>query len=165
MFSRAQYRVRQFLVALRPRVAPADYELVEHLLTPPLRPLFYAMTLRDQQHAIAVCRLLLQAGCRDNDLLAAALLHDIGKGRPRLWQRVVYVLLQATVPGLVEVLAQRALLGFTWLQHFRDHEQRGAALVAAAGGSGTLIRLLGGSPATFSENFRLVLLRSADDAC
>lgn len=163
--SRLYYRTRQFVGALRPRVDAADYVLVENLLERSLVPLFYGMSRRDQRHALDVCQLLLRAGCRHTDLLAAALLHDVGKGRPWLWQRVAYVVLTAAVPSLVDWLACSPCPAFAWLHRLHSHEVRAAAMIEAAGGSEALRRLVGGSAATPAENFRLLLLRAADDAC
>ncbi|MFZ5809131.1 MAG: HD domain-containing protein [Chloroflexota bacterium] len=48
----------------------------------------------EQAHALRVCKLLLHEGEREADLLAAALLHDIGKSLYplRIWERVWIVL-------------------------------------------------------------------------
>ena len=81
MLSRAWHRIRQFFGALRPRVRDDERAEAYRWLSPAEQALFETMTLRDQQHGIVV----LAAGARespgdDRDLLAAALLHDCGKG-------------------------------------------------------------------------------------
>ncbi|MDQ6661707.1 MAG: HD domain-containing protein, partial [Chloroflexota bacterium] len=46
-------------------------------------PLFRMMSNADQQHSLRVCRGLQAIGCTEEDMLAAALLHDIGKAQRR----------------------------------------------------------------------------------
>jgi hypothetical protein len=69
-------------------------------------PLFAAMPVADRRHGLDVARRLLATGHDDPDLLAAALLHDAGKGgRLRLWHRVSGVLLEAFAPRILARLA------------------------------------------------------------
>ena len=56
--------------------------------------------LRDQQHGIHVYRHVRRRGCRRwPALFAAALLHDCGKGRVTMWQRIAHVCLGGSLPG------------------------------------------------------------------
>jgi len=105
----AIYRVRQFLRAAVTRVRPAavDEDLLNQVLPPQAVDLFLAMPGYDRQHAMAVFQALRAAGHDEPDLLAAALLHDVGKSgsrvaRIRIWHRVATVLLRAFWPGAVE---------------------------------------------------------------
>ncbi|HZP25881.1 MAG TPA: HD domain-containing protein [Dehalococcoidia bacterium] len=158
--ARPLYRTRQFLGALRPRVSAAELEDAKRFLGPQLFALFSSMMLRDQRHSLDVFRLLDDQGCHDNDVLAAALLHDVGKGRVRLWERVVYVLAGALARPLQSRLGNGA-------KRLRDHAAIGAVQVAAAGASPQLVRLVAEhedrqlSP----SDAPLRLLRSADDSC
>jgi hypothetical protein len=70
-------------------------------------PLFETMSAADQQHALRVCRGLQARGCAETDLLAAALLHDIGKagGRVPFWTRPVIVIGKVCFPRLLARLA------------------------------------------------------------
>jgi hypothetical protein len=84
-------------------------------------------------------------GCTDTDLLAAALLHDGGKGagRVRLWVRPPFVLLYRLAPGLLRWLARRPTPFFrrpfyaAW-----HHAAIGAELAAAAGLSERTVLLI-----------------------
>jgi len=111
-------------------------------LGPALWALFDSMCRRDQRHCLDVYQALRRQGCRDEELLKAALLHDIGKGRSagaqvRLWHRVGYVLLAALAPGLLERLAHNGGLGA--LHH---HAERGALLAAEAGAPQAVVALI-----------------------
>ena len=105
----ARYRVWQMWRALFPgRLDAADRAILEQTLPPAGRALFAAMAANDQRHSLAVFRALRARGCDDAELLAAALLHDSGKGsgRVRLWMRPTVVLLRACAPGLLRWLAR-----------------------------------------------------------
>jgi hypothetical protein len=64
--------------------------------------------MQDQRHALAVYRTLYQAGHTDPELLAAALLHDVGKAAAQLpaWRRAIIVLLDRFAPRLLARLSQ-----------------------------------------------------------
>lgn len=67
------------------------------LLTAEECALFLAMEPRDRRHSMDMVRWLRAhpavSGPTSDEVLAAALLHDIGKGRLRVWDRVAFVLL------------------------------------------------------------------------
>lgn len=157
---RAWHRVRQFFGALRPRVTPADRaEAYGYLVTPPLRALFESMMLRDQEHGLAVMRRVrAQAGEGDTALPTAALLHDCGKGRVALWQRVAYVLL-GVAPGLRRRLAGGR--GAMW--RLLHHPALGAHLAAAAGAEADVVRMIREQEAAGADG-RLAILQAADEA-
>lgn len=108
MIETARYRVRQFFRALTARVSDQELEQVAHILTPAALTLFRSMSAQDQRHALEVCRTLIRAGHANSQLLAAALLHDVGKAAARLssWQRAVIVLLERFAPRLLARLSQ-----------------------------------------------------------
>jgi hypothetical protein len=120
-----------------------DYREVERWLPAPAIPLFRSMSQADQQHSLRVCRGLQARGCMERDMLAAALLHDVGKagGRVPFWTRPVIVLgkalrpqwvLHVTVaPEIVEradIPRWRRALSYAWW-----HAEIGAQLAARVG--------------------------------
>ena len=109
----ALYRVQQFVRASRAwfRSGDGDVEFAARYLPPAALDLFQAMPRYDQQHALNVCHTLDRQGHVDNDLLAAALLHDAGKSVAQgasvgLWHRVAVVLIRIFWPSLLDRLAK-----------------------------------------------------------
>ncbi len=103
-----RYRVRQFFRALTARVSEEELEQAAGILTPASLALFRSMATQDQRHALDVCAALRQAGHSDPDLLAAALLHDVGKSAGQLsaWHRAIIVLLERFAPRLLARLSR-----------------------------------------------------------
>lgn len=170
--TRAYYRVWQVKEALTGRLSGDDRWLVQAVLTPAQQVVFDSMLPRDQRHGVRVCRTLRAWGWEDRDLLVAALLHDVGKGRGvRLWNRVVYVVLAAVAPRLLAQLANVAADSASWrsgLIALRHHAERGADMARRAGCSEATVRLVrlhesGNIPAAADP--ALAALRAADDAC
>jgi hypothetical protein len=143
-------QVRQQLGFVAP-LTLADNAEVAHWLPTSALPLFQRMSRADQKHSLRVCRGLLARGCSDKDMLAAALLHDVGKaeGRVPFWTRPAIVIGRRIAPRLLTRLAVcplnagnagnvedagkskarwRRSLGFAWW-----HAEVGAELAAAAG--------------------------------
>jgi hypothetical protein len=89
-----KYRVWQFWNALVSQPDQQDYSVVERILPAELKALFYQMSKAEQAHSIRVCKTLIADGENEIDLLAAALLHDIGKTLYplKLWERIWIVL-------------------------------------------------------------------------
>ena len=73
--------VRRFLGSLSPRpLAPADDDWATSKLGPGERQLWQRMSRADQKHSVGVARLVAaQVGEDERPILAAALLHDVGK--------------------------------------------------------------------------------------
>jgi hypothetical protein len=158
----AIYRVRQFAQAVGAWFRPgsADGDLVARYLTPQAYALFRTMPRYDQQHALRVACSLQEQGLADPDLLAAALLHDVGKSasclpgapgrtnapkatRLRLWHRVATVLMRALWPGLLERIG-RDKPG-SWRRAFyvqQHHAALGADLALQAGCSARAAALI-----------------------
>ncbi|TMD68035.1 MAG: hypothetical protein E6I91_05425 [Chloroflexi bacterium] len=96
-------QVREQLGFVEP-LSEQDYNEVAALLpTVAALSLFRTMTPADQQHSLRVCRRLQARGCKDKDMLAAALLHDVGKaqGRVPFWTRPAIVLGKKLAPHLL----------------------------------------------------------------
>jgi len=165
MLGRASHRVRQFAGALRPRVTPRERFEAYAWLDGPQRRIFESMTLRDQQHGIVVWRRVrASAAADDRALFAAALLHDCGKGRIELWQRVVHVALGAVAPPLQRAIAAQE--GAPWRQAFWrlvHHPELGARMVADAGGDPDVVRMIREQDVVPADA-RLALLQAADEA-
>jgi hypothetical protein len=163
--SRSLYRSRQFFGSLRPSLDDSAKAKALAALSPGERDLFDSMMLRDQRHCLDVYQLLLEQGHTDKDLLAAALLHDCGKGRIALWHRVVYVLLDATYPAALDRLA-RPGDGLVWreaLYRCKHHSRLGADLASKAGSSEKTVALIRGDTSSWFEA-PLAALEAADDA-
>jgi hypothetical protein len=111
--SKALYRTRQFWQALRAAPAPEDLVRVQGFLSPKLFEVFCRMSQSEQAHSIQVFNKLVAQGESNPDLLAAALLHDVGKSRFPLavWERVAIVLVRAFSKNLAERLGDLNKLG------------------------------------------------------
>jgi hypothetical protein len=134
------WQVRQQLGFVVP-LSTAEYSQVVQWLPNSALPLFQTMSDADQRHSLRVCQGLLDRGCVDRDLLAAALLHDVGKaqGRVPFWTRPVIVLGKLFAPRLLSSLTVYPYEGITipvWQRFLSNawwHAEIGANLAAAAG--------------------------------
>jgi hypothetical protein len=136
------WQVRQQIGSSTPLSPEEDVE-VASWLPPSAFTLFKTMSPADQQHSLRVCRGLQHNDCQDPDMLAAALLHDVGKaqGRVPFWTRPAIVLGKAFAPAHLKRLAVapsalpsqgaprwRRSLSYAWW-----HAEVGAELATAAG--------------------------------
>jgi hypothetical protein len=123
------------------------------------------MPVADQRHALDVVARLERAGETDPDLLAAALLHDTGKGRRvRLWHRVAVVLLGAVGPGVLTRLAVEDPGSWRYPFWVHLHHAELSARAAVAAGCGPRVAaFIAGDPS--GPDARLAAaLRTADAA-
>jgi hypothetical protein len=156
-------RVAQFIGHLTARVGAEEESLAWRVLPGAARPLFAAMPVADRRHAIDVARHLLAAGHDDDELLAAALLHDAAKGhRLRLWHRVGGVLLEALAPSLLHRMASAdpASRGYPW-HLYLHHDALSAQAALAAGCSPRTADLIRGEAA---DRDAQAALKAADEA-
>ena len=132
------WQVRQQLGSAPPLTSKEQLEVARWLPASAL-PLFQSMSRADQQHALRVCRGLQARGCANQDMLAAALLHDVGKARGNVpfWTRPLIVLGKRLAPRLLARLAVhpraaqsrwRQALGYAWW-----HAEIGADMAAQVG--------------------------------
>ena len=141
-FTRARYRVSQFLRGWRAAVTPADCALVRETLPPPAAALFERMPRDAQAHSLRVLKELQASGETSPDLAAAALLHDVGKVAADdagaylgLWLRGPLVLLEAWRPQWLAAWAApdpAPTLRYALYVHLH-HPQIGAQWAAEAG--------------------------------
>ncbi|MFQ5401462.1 MAG: HD domain-containing protein [Anaerolineae bacterium] len=131
------YRLQQFwrIVTADPLSASAQQE-VSTVLSRAEEALFYRLTLSDQWHSIRVLRALRADGHTETALLAAALLHDVGKTRfpLSLWDRTLIVLAQALLPGKIAAWGAADPVG--WRRPFvikMQHPEWGAEMAREAG--------------------------------
>jgi hypothetical protein len=103
------------------------------------------MSASDQHHSVLLYRALCGRGCADKEMLAAALLHDSGKGagRVRLWVRPLVVLSRAFAPAMLSWLARDDRSWWRRPFYFACHHAAiGADLAAVAGLSERTVLLI-----------------------
>jgi hypothetical protein len=130
------YRARQFWDALKTSPTAEDLDQARKTLTPTLMELFLQMDAGEQVHSIRVFKKLSKTNDNPPDLLAAALLHDVGKSRYplRLWERVLVVVGQVLFPEKAKDWGKSEPLG--WKRAFvvaDRHTDWGAELALGAG--------------------------------
>lgn len=141
---RAWYRARQFGNVFRSRLSAAA-DLLRQTLKPAQQRLFAAMPPVAQRHHLDVCLDLQRQGWDDPEVLAAALLHDVGKGALGAWERAVIVVIQNLAPALIASVSRYRGPGrgpLAWLSVQAGPAERGAALVAAAGGAQRTVEII-----------------------
>lgn len=165
MLARLRHRLGQFFGAFRPRVSTGERADAYRYLATGEQRLFETMMLRDQQHGIEVFRRVRAATAADDrPLFAAALLHDCGKGRVAIWQRVAHVMLGVAAPGLRRRIADEH--GAGWRRAFWRllyHPDIGAHLAERAGADADVVRIIREQESPHPDE-RLALLQAADEA-
>ena len=122
--------------SLTPHLATPDDAWSAAFLTPPERTVYFRMDPRDREHAVRVARhLLADVPGADQELVAAALLHDCGKSvRP-------YRLVERVLVGLVPwALSRRATRGPLYVRG--HHPAIGAGLLRRAGARPRVVELV-----------------------
>jgi hypothetical protein len=160
------HRVGQFVAHVRARVDPEEVALVRRVLPDRAAQLFDAMPVADRRHGLDVAERLLRSGLDDPDLLGAALLHDVAKGkRMRLAHRVGGVLLEALAPSVLRRLADPNPASWRHPFHlYLHHQPMSADLVLASGCSTRLADFIRGRAETDADARLLQALKAADDA-
>jgi putative nucleotidyltransferase with HDIG domain len=145
--TRWQYRTGQFFRGFRTAVDPEDARTIVGLLSPAELDLFLSMRPRDRRHAVETMRhadrIAREHGSEaSSDLRVAGLLHDVGKGPLHVHDRVLYVILRAASPSLVDHFARSE--GARWrvaLWRLRHHASFGAAQLQAVGSAPRVVEL------------------------
>jgi hypothetical protein len=165
--SRLVYRTRQFWNALPGHRKQVETEVLLSHLSPSQIVLFRRMETSEQAHAYQVFERLKATGHTDPDLLAAALLHDVGKVMFPLsiLDRVVVVLGKRFFRRRALLWSEGAPKSFQ--RPFvvaTNHPQWGADLAEKAGASSRTVDLIRFHQETSSVDDPLLLaLQSADD--
>lgn len=164
MLARWPYRVRQFSNVFRGGLTQEEQRVVRQFLTPEQAELFWRMQPLAQRHHIDVALDLLHGGRANPDLIAASLLHDVGKGHLTVWPRVAIVLVKAASPALFERLARRGgPPPLSWLQTHRNHAETGAELLARLGATPRMVELVRRHETVIAGDEEQEALRRADD--
>ena len=168
---RCLYRLGQFLRHVTAREAALDLTPARRALSGEALALFRRMPPGDQHHALEVLARLRARGPVADDLVAAALLHDVGKalaGRAPLWRAAV-ILLGRSGRGALQRLASPHPTSWRYpLYVLLHHATLGAALCERAGCSPAVVRLVrlhDAEPGTEARELAgsLAALRAADD--
>jgi hypothetical protein len=139
------YRASQTFRLLFSKPDAEDLALVQAHLPSALWDLFRQMSRGDQAHGLRVLHSLLTRGESDPNLLAAALLHDVGKSyvRLRLMERILIVVISWFAPDRVHQWGKGELT--SWRRPFViavQHPAWGAEMIRQAGGPEMLAKLV-----------------------
>ena len=131
------YRVRQFAQTFVRGVPRRQLDEALRQLTPNERRLLARLRPVDQRHSLAVYEAARAAAPDDRALWVAALLHDVGKGRPSRIDRVMLTLLETSAPWLL----------IRWRRHpTRSRRGRVARLAGHTEASARFAELAGSAP-------------------
>lgn len=167
-FGAVRLRAAQVRSALHPEIPLGCEELAGSVLGPPLLRAFHACSPVDRAHQCRVALALRDGGTTDALLLAAALLHDVGKGSathpPTILDRVALVVLGRISPRLQRRIAVAAAGGrFASLSVAARHAETGADQLRDLGAAPYLVWLVRHHHRTdITDDPSLLRLQAAD---
>ncbi|MEM6430498.1 MAG: HD domain-containing protein [Deinococcota bacterium] len=135
-YQRWYNRLRRGLLAFLPCLVSCDDSFAASYLTPVEFSLFTSMDIRDQQHACWVAKALLNYFPAASEVLvAAALLHDVGKADVPFWplERILVHFLDKLYTQRPPVTPKYSGWRGAW-QRKCHHELYGAQLICQRGG-------------------------------
>lgn len=115
---------RFFGVLFARRLSSEELAWVASRLPEPLWELFISQQVADQRHGLEAGRRIVAAGVDDNDLVTAALLHDVGKRHSHLG---------AVARSVATLLIVLRLPMTARMRQYRDHGKLGAVDLTEAG--------------------------------
>lgn len=142
---RLGYRARQLWHALTATPAPQDLDLARQALTSAQLELFLKLQPNEQAHSLQIYRQLCDQSPVDEDLLVAALLHDVGKTAYPLrpWERAWIVIVKSVLPAKAAEWGDAPARGWKRpLVIAQQHAAWGAEMAARAGTSPTVVSLI-----------------------
>jgi putative nucleotidyltransferase with HDIG domain len=157
---RARYRIRQFTRGLRPHLSAGEIAEARGRLSAMEFALFLNAQPRDRRHSMDLYELLRAQGA-SNEMLVAALVHDVGKGHIATWHRVAFVALGP----LNGVLASPT--GARWrraLWRLRTHAETGAEMLRRAGSSARVVAIVEAHTRSRSSDPEIEAFIRADDS-
>lgn len=167
--SRLRYRVRQFTRGLRPHLAPSEVAEARGRLSPEEFRLFLHARPRDRRHSMDLYHLLRRAGAAgqpaSEEMLVAALLHDVGKGEIDTWHRIAFVVLNGVSPAFVSLLAARE--GARWrraLWRLKHHAELSAEMLRRVGTAPRVIAIVAAHTQPDSDDREIAAFIRADDS-
>jgi len=170
-FAKIRYRVEQFILALTAEPDPEQLVKARQILGTTLWPIFTLLQPGEQVHSLSVMNKIIDQGYSAQELLQAALLHDVGKSRSPLnvWNRTWIVLARNFFPDRLQSWGQGELTG--WRRTFvvaEQHPAWGAEMAANAGADQKVVALIRQhqQPPSFTDPQMadwLCILQEADD--
>lgn len=145
------YRAHQFWRTITANIDPHDQQRALEWLNPEQVALFLQLQASEKNHALQMAGKLIEKGEHQPDLLAAALLHDVGKLRYRMnpLERAMVVLVKAFRPEAAHRWGRIPQSGWEtapgWRKPFvlaEQHAAWGAELAREAGVSNLTVTLI-----------------------